>query len=582
VTLYGVPIVARRRVDYGRIEPGPAREMLIRHALVEGDWQTHHRFFHENATLIGDVQALEDRARRRDLLVDDDAIFAFYGERVPAHVTSVRHFDSWWKVERTRHPDLLSLTPDLLISPGAGRIRFSDFPDFWQQGDLELALSYLFDPMADDDGVTVHIPIAVLNRVEPDGFDWHIPGLRAELVTALIRLLPKPVRRAFVPVPDYAAAFLEQAAPADGPLLACLSDVLGHLTGELLPLGIWAIEQLPPHLRITFRIVDEAGRIIASGKDLESLKRWQRERIREGIGAAARAYERSGLRSWTVGTVPRVVEVPWQGHLVEAYPALVDEHETVALRMLPSAAEQERAMWAGTRRLLLLSVPSSPAKALARVMTNETKLALARLGQATVATLLDDCVSCGLDALMAEHGGPAWDEEGFLALVDVVKADLGRVAGDVAKTVGRILVVAAAIGARLSTMTAPPLAPSVGDARSHLARLVHRGFVTATGARRLPDVLRYLQALERRLEKLPDAPARDAEITQRVQHLEERYQRVRRLLPPDVPPALAADADHVHWMLEELRVSLYAQTVGTAFPVSEKRVLRKLEELAAG
>jgi ATP-dependent helicase HrpA len=565
VTLYGLPIVTARKVDYGRVDPAVARELFILHALLAGEWETHNVFPVHNAQLVEDVEALEDRVRRRDLLVDDEALFDFYDRRIPEDITSVRHFDRWWRQEQERHPDLLHFTPEMLVRPEAGEVSATDYPDTWPEGDLGLVLSYEFEPGSDTDGVTVHIPLPVLQRANDHRFDWQVPGRRQELVTALIRSLPKDLRRRFVPVADYVEAFLERATPEDGPLPEVLAAELTRMTGEPVPPDAWQLERLPDHLRMTFRVTDEAGGTLALGKDLDVLQSELQGRIRTEIARAARAVEHPGMRTWSCGTLARVVDVGWGGHPVRLYPALVDEGDSVAVRVCTTEAEQEEEMWVGTGRLLLLTVPS-PVAAARRLLPEETKLTLARSPYGTAAELFDDCVDAAAVQLVADHGGPVWDEEGFQALLSAAGTGLVDTVVYVATVVGGILAMARGIETRLAGVTAPQLQEAVTDMRAQLSGLVHPGFVTATGTRRLADVLRYLQAMERRLDKLAQDPARDRELMRRVQRLEERYEQLR-----------AQGSEHVRWMIEELRVSFFAQTLGTAHPVSEKRILREIE-----
>ena len=568
VTLYGLPIVTARQVDYGRVEPAVARELFILHALVAGEWETHHDFVAHNAELVEDVHALEDRARRRDLLVDDEALFDFYDRRIPEEIISVRHFDHWWRQEQGRSPDLLHFTPEMLVRPEADEVSPTDYPDTWPEGDLGLALSYQFEPGSETDGVTVDIPLPVLQHAGDHRFDWHVPGLRRELVTALVRSLPKDLRRRLVPAADYVEAFLGAATPEDGPLLEVLAAELTRMTGEPVPHDAWQHERLPDHLRMTYRVTDEAGRTLALGKDLDALQLALQDRIRTAIAHAARAVERSGMQTWSCGTLARVVEVEWGGQPVLVYPALVDEGDTVAVRACTTAAEQEEEMWVGTRRLLLLTLPS-PVPAARRLLPEDTKLILARSPYGTAVELFDDCVAAAVDQLVADHGGPAWDEEGFQALQGVVGTELVDTLVYVATVVGGILAVARGIETRLAGVTAPQLQEAVADMQAQLSGLAHPGFVTATGTRRLADVLRYLEAMERRLDKLAQDPTRDRDLMRRVQHLERRYGDLR-----------TQGNEPIRWMIEELRVSFFAQTLGTAHPVSEKRILREMERLA--
>ena len=295
VTLYGLPLIARRRVGYANVDPEVARDLFIRHALVEGDWQTRHRFFGANEALIAELTEIEERARRRDLLVGDDEIYAFYDARIPADVVSARHFDAWWKKARHHTPELLTLTRDDLLRHEAA----DESPDAWQAGDLALPVTYRFEPGADDDGVTVHIPVEVLGRLGGQEFGWQVPALREELVIALIRTLPKELRRHFVPAPDTARAVLRELTPGQEPLLEGVQRELHRRTGVLVPLDAFDLSKLPAHLRVTFAIEDDSGEVIARGKDLAALQEQLTAPVRAAVAAAvAGELERDGLTAW--------------------------------------------------------------------------------------------------------------------------------------------------------------------------------------------------------------------------------------------------------------------------------------------
>jgi len=575
VTLYGVPIVASRRVNYGRIDPPLSRELFIRHALVRGEWETHHQFFHANRRLLEEVSDLEARARRRDILVDDQALFDLYDRRLPAEIVSTRHFDAWWKRTRASRPDLLSFEKSMLIKQGAGGVSERDYPDVWRQGRLELPLTYQFEPGSDADGVTVHVPLALLNQVRTDGFDWQVPGLRQELATELIRSLPKPIRRNFAPAPDHARAALERVTPLEGPLVEALGLELRRLTGVEVPADAWRPDLVPDHLRVTFRVSDDQ-RVLAEDKDLEGLKLRLTGRLRAAISTAAGGVERRGLRSWDIGSLPRTVEVERGGAVVQGYPALVDEGDSVAVRTLETEAAQQRAMWQGTRRLLVLGSPSPTRFVLGR-LGNQAKLTLRDYPHGTAVDLFDDCITCAADALMAEAGGPAWDAEGFAKLHDKVRGELADTVLEVVTKVERILEAARGVELRLQERRAnPTLAPALDDARAQLDGLVYRGFVTATGSRRLADVLRYVRGIQHRLDRLASHPARDAELLASVEDIQDAYQRRLDRLPHGRQPGEALR--EIRWMIEELRISYFAQPLGTPYPVSEKRLRRALDQ----
>ncbi|HEX8804672.1 MAG TPA: ATP-dependent RNA helicase HrpA, partial [Acidimicrobiales bacterium] len=362
VTLYGLPVVEGRRVALGRVDADEARTMFLDHALVEGDWPAgeRHAFLAANRALVDEVRSLEERARRHDLLVTEAQRLAFYDVRVGRDVVSGRHFDRWWSRARRRDPDLLTFTLDDLVEPGAEPVDPADFPTTWHQGDLALPVTYAYAPGEDHDGASVHVPLAVLNRLAPVGFDWHVPGHRLELVTALLRSLPKALRRRLVPIPERAVEVLAGVGPGDGPLVEVVTRRLAALTGEPVTAADVELDRVPPHLRLRFVVEDEHGDEVAAGRDLDVLRHLLVDAARDAVASAASpGLARTGMRTWEAGALPPVVELTSGGHRVRAYPALVDEGATVGVRVMATEAEQARSTAAGTRRLLLLAVPGA-------------------------------------------------------------------------------------------------------------------------------------------------------------------------------------------------------------------------------
>ena len=569
VTLYGLPVVAARQVSYGSIDPAAARELFISRALVEGDWQTHHQFFQRNSELLDEAADLERKARRRGIVADDAAVFDFYDRRIPADVTSARHFDAWWKKARAADPGLLTMSPADLVGPAADEVIPADYPGSWG----ELPLSYEFAPGDPDDGVTVDLPLATLNQVSGEEFGWQVPGLREELVTELIRSLPKQLRRNFVPAPDTARAVLARLGPAHGDLLDTLAAELAVMGGVTIPREAWDLSRLPAHLRITFRVVD-SGRVLAAGKDLGALRQQLRPRLQQALTEAAGGITRSGLRSWDLGSLPRTVTAGQ----VRAYPALADAGDAVDIRLFETEAEAAEAMWLGTRRLILLQVPAGVRSVASRLPVN-AKLAMSRHPYPSTEALLADCAACAADQVITEAGGPAWDAEGFAALLAAAQSRLGSNAATVVSAVARALTEAQDVANRLGSPASPVLGPALADMRAQLAALIYPGFVADTGARRLPDLVRYLRAIGRRLEKAPADPGRDADRMMVVHRVADAYRRA--VADRGASARGSADARAVRWMIEELRVSLFAQMLGTPVPVSERRIQAALDKLAS-
>ncbi|MPY64198.1 ATP-dependent RNA helicase HrpA [Streptomyces spongiae] len=584
VTLYGVPIVAQRKVNYGRIDPETSRELFIRNALVEGDWRTHHKFFADNRKLLTEVEELEHRARRRNILVDDETLFDFYDQRVPEHVVSGAHFDSWWKHKRHEQPDHLDFEREMLIRESAEAVTKADYPDSWRQGQLKFRVTYQFEPGADADGVTVHIPLQVLNQVTDEGFDWQIPGLREEVVTELIRSLPKPIRRNYVPAPNFAKRFLDTAVPLQEPLTVTMARELKRMVGVPFEADDFDWAKVPDHLRVTFRIVDERRRKLAEDKDLEALKLRLKPKARQAISQAAAAtaerqggesLERTGLTDWTIGSLTRVFETRRAGQPVKAYPALVDDGDSVSVRLFDTEEEQAEAMWKGTRRLILLGIPVNPAKFASEKLTNPQKLALSANPHGSIQALFDDCAMAAADKLTGDLGGPAWDESSYRKLYDKVRPEIVDTTVRAVGQVQQVLAAWQACERRLKTVRSPVLLPNVQDVRAQLDALVKPGFVTETGLRRLPDLMRYLVAADRRLQQMPTNVQRDTTRMEKVHEMQDEYAWLLEQMPRGRPvPSSVLD---IRWMIEELRVSYFAHALGTAYPVSDKRIVKAID-----
>jgi ATP-dependent helicase HrpA len=582
VTLYGIPIIADRTVNLARIDPATSRELFIRHALVEGDWETRHHFFRDNTKLLADAAELEQRTRRRGLVAGDDAVYAFYDARIPADIVSGRHFDTWWKKARHVTPDLLTLTLPDLLSEAAAEHDPGAYPEVWTSASpgaagggqrMTLPLSYAFEPGHEADGVTIDIPLNTLNQARPEEFSWQVPGLRRDLVTELIRSLPKALRRELVPAPDVARevlASLNTAAPA-GDVRDTLSRELLRLRGVRVPPDAFDLDKLPPHLRITFRVTD-GDRVLGTGKDLAALQRQLRPKLRATLSARAGALTRTGLTSWNFGELPQV----FTDGEVKAYPALVDAGDTVDIRLFETPEAARAAMRAGTRRLILLGA-RSPVKDIAARLTTAQKLALSNNPHGGVAALFTDCVNCAADGLIADAGGPAWDADGFTRLADAVRPRLHAATAEVVTRAEEILRAAHSAEVRLGKLRSPLLEPAAADIRAQLAGLVYPGFLTDAGTARLPALARYLLAIERRLDKLTDNPGRDAQQMAVVHRVQDAYDDALAALPAHARSGRAAR--DIRWMTEELRVSLFAQTIGTPVPVSERRIITAIEHL---
>ncbi len=575
VTLLGLPVVEGRTVHLARIDPAAARAHLLHHALVLGDWDATHDFIARNEAAVAAVHELEARCRRDDLLADDVARFTFFNGVVPERVMSVAHFDRWWRDARQRDPQLLDLPTSVLLDVDEATLDLEGLPTVLRHDGIDLEVRYRYAPGSDDDGATVLVPLPLLGRVRDLPVDWHVPGRRLELVTALLRGLPKAVRRELGPAPDAARSILGDVGPADGPLLDVLRAEVRRRTG--LPVDRSDLDPtvLPPHLRLRVAAVDVDGTVADVDTDVGALAHRLRGRVRAAVAGDARSLEVRGARRWSFGDLPERVTSVVAGHDVAAYPALYDEGETVGVRVLADAADAAHLHWAGTRRLLTCTVPS-PNRSIDARFDARCRLALALTPFRDVAELRRDCVTAALDELLVRHGGPVRDADAFETLRTRVHADLGPLAESVASTAAGLVVTAASVARRIEDLRADALRPSVEDARRHLRRLVRPGVIVEVGAARLADLARYLTALDHRLERLPRQALRDRAHLDVVVELEAEADA---LLDAVGPARFGVEHVAVRRMLEELRVSLFAESVGAVGPVSERRVRTALADL---
>lgn len=644
-TLFGLTIYADRPVQYARVDAAAARELFIQSALVEGQWHTQHKFYLRNQRALAEVEELEARLRRRDLRVDDSVLFAFYDARIPAHVTDVRAFDKWWKQARLEDDNYLDFNPEKLINEEAADYDDSQFPRQWVQrtdsGELTLDLRYEYAPTAGiggartdaakRDGVAVQVPILFLNQLSPEPFRWQIPGLRHELVTALIKSLPKAIRRNFVPAPDVAraacAALEEDYSPATDELIPSLALVLRRLRGVVVEPEAFNWDAVPEHLKMGFQVRNARNKILGEGKDLRALQQQLHKEIRgalaDSLGAsddtmakmvalaqggsggsgtsaasakkgaknaqgsttaqAADAHgsqvrEISGLTEFPAdlfpnGEIPRKVQRIIATQAVNGYPALVDEETSVGLRIFPTEAEQLHAQRRGIIRLLQLQVPS-PVRYVSEHLSHKEKIVFTQNPHGSIDELIRDCTVAALDHLVPHT--PIFTHAEYSELYEHVRAELIETVFDVTKLVAEILSEATALKKAIKKATSLTTMHAVSDVKAQMENLVYTGFVAKTGYDQLVHIPRYLKAAQVRLTKLGPNLHRDNQLMLTVQDLEDSYDNAVKSLPTGtiVPDALR----RVNWMIEELRVSFFAQELGTAYTVSEKRIAKAQRE----
>ena len=576
VTLYGLPLVTDRRIPLARLDKRAAHEWFIRHALARGDWEHRHAELAANDELLLDVRDRLDRARARDEVIDEQMLIRFYSARIPEQVTSGRSFDAWWRREREHSPHALDLPSDLIAE--AERLAAEDdFPTTWPPIagiDAELDLAYRFDPSDPRDGVTVRVPVSLLPALPDDAFAWQVPGWRADLIAALVRALPKRTRTSLGPAPNLAERLLpmvREAASRAEPLGPGLSRAVRELTGEDVEARSWDTTAVPAHLRVGIAVIGEDGTELAYGRDLALLRTGWASTSAAAVRAAMPELAQESLADWP--GVDSEVTVMRDGHSVTAYPSLVARADgSVALTVLPTREQQDAAMPRGTARLLRLR---EPLRAQSLRLATEQKLLLARNPQGSVRALLDECAEAAALEVIAEAGGVPWSEEEFAGLTQGFRRSqvsrVQRLLDDLAP----LLDTWWAVTTMLDATTQPLLRAAVDDMRQQVADLVRPGFILDRGRAGLADARRYLRAVERRLERLPADPARDLLRMEQVHRVEDAL----HALPPHLQGS--AEATVISEGIDELRVSLWAQDLGTSRPVSEKRLLEAVAALRA-
>jgi ATP-dependent RNA helicase HrpA len=563
-TLYGLPVYANRKVPYGPIDPARARDIFVRSALVEGDFDTRAPFFAHNRRLVTEIERLEHKSRRPDILVDDELIHAFYAERIAQGIHNGTDFERWRRQAERANPKLLFLARDDLMRHEAAGITTGNFPPELQLGLNRFALEYHFEPGSPRDGVTMDVPLALLNQIPAARCEWLVPGLLREKVRAMLKSLPQRLRHKIGPLDEFAAAFCEEVPPSDTPLAAALSRAIRAELDLEVPLDAFRPDSAPPHLHMNFRAVGDDARQLAMGRDLAELKRNFATQVEQVLQEHSPIPESQRYTGWTMGDLAELMELERSGQTLVGYPALVDAGDAVTLQVFDSPEKAREVHRAGVRRLLAIAF---------RDRIRELERSLAK--DIALAPLRSDVVTAALERSFLAESAPMAQAE-FARRVEDGRSRLNLIAQEIARAARGILAEHAALQRKLTTMS-KAFPRETDDVKRQLARLLAPGWLARTPWERLQHLPRYLKAASARLDKLRADPGRDARAAAELAALEQPY---RRELAARARHARAhADLEQFGWLLEELRVSLFAQELKTPVPVSSKRLAKLWQTL---
>lgn len=588
VTLYGLPIVNRRRINFGPIDPATSREIFLRFGLVEGEIRTRAPFWRHNQELIKDLHDQEAKARRRDILVDDEAIYGYYAQRIPDDIYSTAQLDAWLRKKSTPRKVLHMRVED--IQRGACGVDQAQFPDHLNLNGMQIPLSYHFEPGNEADGVTAHVPLPLLNQVSEGLVDWLVPGLIEEKLVAMIKGLPKTLRRQFVPVPDYVRRCLDIIEPSEAPLRQTLGAALKKLTGVYIAEEHWDSQKLDPFLKMRIRLSSVDGcEILAHSRDLLTLQKDFADEAfavaTQGSAAGGHAIEKEQMTAWECDDLPETVETKRGGLKMVTYPALVDEVDTVAVRCLDSKARARHSHHAGLRRLIMLQ-QARTLRDMKKQMGNiqNLRLTFSKVpnppGQPAgkVDSLEEQMLTLSFDQAFLSDADEVRTQAQFQAMYDKGRERLHQAHKDTVQLVTEILSTYHRTRKALSGMNQLTLLTSVQDMQRQLDALVYQGFLQEVPALQLQQYPRYLRGLELRLEKLKSGgQTRDQQHVREMGEIFERWQQRDKQAREK---GLVDDRlQEIRWQLEELRISFFTQEVKTLYPISIKRIDKRWKEL---
>lgn len=577
VNLFSLPIISKKKVIYNRIDPKISRELFIKEGLIYGNLNCKHPFFIQNRELIDDLVDLENKVRNKDLIVDESVLYDFYDSRIPQNITCQIEFDRWYKKQVQQDKNFLKFSFEDVTKDKINLIKEEEFPDYFYFGDIKLKLSYIFDPTDERDGVSVHIPISVVNQIKVDPFLYQVPGLQNELYAALIKSLPKKLRKNLIPAPDFAKALKERLEGCEGNLFVNAAQALTKIGGMLVTEQDFDLSLIDKHLFMTFVIEDLNGKELAYGKNFHDLANKLQGKLKETLNTVinkSEATNKNVYTEWNFGNVQEQKSIKKGSMEIIAYPAITDKGDGVSIELYDSKVKQQQAMEQGVRRLIFLSI-KNPTSYLQAHLPNRAKLSMYYKELGSVNDLINDLCLCTIDTLIKEHGGYSFKQDDFEKLLAIIKSNLNDKALEIALIVETILLAAHEVKKQLSCNISLQLALMYKDCKANLNDLIYKGFIVNTTLEHLSDVPRYLQTILHRLKRGPLDPTRDLNYQRKLDDVIDRYRAVLSKYKTLIPQSLK----ELKWTIQELRVSFFAQTLGVKGSVSEKRILAEIDRI---
>lgn len=576
VKLFNLYIIKNREINYSMINPIFCRRLFINHALLKREINKKYSFHYENTILINKIKKLENKIRKNDILVDDKFLYNFYESKIKSDIVSLHEFDIWWNKFSTLKPNLLTFNKDMLMRYKLDPLFNINYPDYWKYGSFNFRLTYLFDTKSKNDGVTVHIPIFLLNQIKYKGFDFNILGFRKDLIINLIKLLPKKIKNLIKPINEFCNIFLEKFSIFNENLLCSMKNTFKDITGFNVDFFNWRWDKLPNYLKITFNIYDEKDKFIFQSKNFFYLKKKLENIIKKKMISIFDNIEKNNIIAWDFDFFPKVCKKKYFNCLVKVYPALVDKNNSVSIKIFLDKKEQLFYMKKGLNRILLISILKRKKNLYSKFM-DYFKLSFFSNSFFNKFNSIEDCIFCVLDQLIMKFGGLVWNKNDYFELESYIFLNFEKFIFDVFKKMKEILCNLFLIKKILEKNIKYDYKDIYFDVIDQINFLVFKGFFTEHGYEKILDIVRYVNGIKIRLENIINDPNKDKVKTDKLNFIKKFWNEF--LVNNSLLKLSKSDKNKIFWMIEEFRISLFAQKLGTLYSISEKKIINSINKI---